>query len=97
MNNRSWHPLLRSPSLSPFLGLIPTLTNAILMALTHPAKAKKKKVDVKTAEDLGVDIAPRFEMFDVQDPPVRAAGSLVADVDELLAKLRDEAKVLDPK
>lgn len=62
--------------------------------LPNIMKAKKKKVDVKTAEDLGVDIAPRFEMFDVQDPPVRAAGSLVADVDELLAKLRDEAKVL---
>jgi len=62
--------------------------------LPNIMKAKKKKVDVKSAEDLGVDIAPRFEMFDVHDPPVRAAGSLVADVDELLAKLRDEAKVL---
>ena len=55
--------------------------------LPNIMKAKKKKVDVKSAEDLGVDIAPRFEMFDVHDPPVRAAGSLVADVDELLVRV----------
>ena len=62
--------------------------------LPNIMKAKKKKVEVKSAEDLGVDISPRFEVLKVVNPSVRAAGIVVDDVDQLLDKLRTEAKVL---
>merc|ERR1711874_760796 len=53
-------------------------------------KAKKKKVVKMKAADLGVDMAPRIEVLEVSDPPVREAGSVVADVDELVAKLKEK-------
>ena len=57
-------------------------------------KARKKKVAQMTPAEMGVDIAPRITVLEVSDPPVRQAGITVADVDELIAKLKDEAKVL---
>jgi len=58
--------------------------------LPNIMKAKKKKVVKMKPEDLGVDISPRIEVLTVEDPPVREAGSTVADVDELLVKLKDK-------
>lgn len=58
--------------------------------LPNIMKAKKKKVEKFTPQDLGVDIAPRIEVLSVVDPPVREAGQTVADVDELCAKLKDK-------
>jgi len=58
--------------------------------LPNIMKAKKKKVVKKTPADLGVDLAPRIQVLDVSDPPVREAGSVVADVDELVAKLKEK-------
>ena len=56
-------------------------------------KAKKKKpLDSKTAGDLGVDIEPRLTIVKVEEPETRAAGIKVADVQELVNKLRNEAK-----
>ena len=52
-------------------------------------KAKKKPLDVKTAADYGVDIAPRLKTLKVSEPPVRSAGIKVADVDGLVAKLKE--------
>jgi len=43
-----------------------------------------------TAKDLGVDTSPRMEVLSVVDPPVREAGAKVADVDELVTKLKDK-------
>ncbi len=57
-------------------------------------KAKKKPIDVKTPEDLGVDVTPRLVVHKVVEPPKRQAGVKVADVAELVAKLRDEAGVI---
>jgi len=62
--------------------------------LPNLMKAKKKKMEVIEAESLGVDLAPRVQVVEVVDPPVRKAGIKVANVDELLDKLRTEAKVL---
>jgi electron transfer flavoprotein beta subunit len=45
-------------------------------------------------EDLGIDIAPRLKVEKVAPPEERAGGVMVADVDELIDKLRNEAKVL---
>ena len=39
--------------------------------------------------DLNVDISPRLKILDVSDPPTREAGSKVADVDELIGKLKE--------
>jgi electron transfer flavoprotein beta subunit len=57
-------------------------------------KAKKKPVETMAAEDLGIDLAPRNEVLEVVGPPSRKEGIKVADVDELIDKLRNEAQVL---
>ena len=62
--------------------------------LPNIMKAKKKQLDTFLPADLGVDIAPRLKLIKVEEPPVRAGGVKVADVDELVDKLRNEAKVI---
>ena len=62
--------------------------------LPNIMKAKKKKVDTLEAADLGVDLTPHNVVLDVMEPPPRKEGITVADVDELLDKLRNEAKVM---
>jgi len=63
-------------------------------SLPNIMKAKKKPIDQMSPEDLGVDVAPRLTMLKVEEPPTRASGVKVADLDELLDKLRNEAKVI---
>ncbi|MFK4873298.1 electron transfer flavoprotein subunit beta/FixA family protein [Novosphingobium sp. ZW T3_23] len=58
-------------------------------SLPNIMKAKKKPLDVKTAADYGVDIAPRLKTLKVSEPPVRSAGVKVADVDALVTKLKE--------
>lgn len=62
--------------------------------LPNIMKAKKKKVAAMTPADYGVDISPNYEILAVEAPPTRQAGVTVDSVDDLLAKLKDEAKVL---
>ena len=57
-------------------------------------RAKKKPLEVLPAEGLGVDIAPRLEILEVAEPPPRKAGVRLDSVAELVARLKDEAKVL---
>jgi electron transfer flavoprotein beta subunit len=64
------------------------------VTLPNIMKAKKKPLEVLKPEDLGVDVAPRLKTLKVQEPPKRKAGAVVKDVDELIAKLRNEAKVI---
>jgi electron transfer flavoprotein beta subunit len=63
-------------------------------SLPNIMKAKKKPIDVKTPEELGVDVTPRLAILKVVEPPKRQAGVKVADVAELLEKLRNEAGVI---
>jgi electron transfer flavoprotein beta subunit len=63
-------------------------------SLPNIMKAKKKPIDVKTPEELGVDVTPRLVVLKVVEPPKRQAGVKVANVAELVAKLRDEAGVI---
>ncbi len=63
-------------------------------SLPNIMKAKKKPVDVRSVEDLGVDVSPRLEVLSVEEPPLRQAGVIVSDVGELVAKLKTEAKVI---
>ncbi len=58
-------------------------------SLPNIMKAKKKPLDAKTPADYGVDIAPRLKTLKVAEPPVRSAGIKVADVDALVAKLKE--------
>ena len=64
------------------------------VTLPNIMKAKKKPLEVVKPEALGVDIAPRLKILKVQEPPKRGAGVKVADVKELVAKLKSEAKVI---
>lgn len=57
-------------------------------------KAKKKPVEEIVLESLGLDVAPRIKVERVDAPTERAGGVIVGSVDELLDKLRNEAKVL---
>lgn len=62
--------------------------------LPNIMKAKKKPVETLQAADLGVDLEPHYQVTKVEEPPPRKEGIMVASVDELLDKLRNEAKVL---
>lgn len=62
--------------------------------LPNIMKAKKKPLATLQAAELGVDLTPRLTTLQVAEPPKRQAGVKVPDVATLLAKLRDEAKVL---
>ena len=63
-------------------------------SLPNIMKAKKKPLDSQNAADLGVDIAPRLTILKVEEPKTRAAGVKVANVKELVSKLKNEAKVI---
>jgi len=63
-------------------------------SLPNIMKAKKKPIDAKTAEEWGVDVAPRIEVLNVKAPSKREAGVIVESVAELVDKLQNEAKVL---
>jgi electron transfer flavoprotein beta subunit len=63
-------------------------------SLPNIMKAKKKPLDETSAEALGVDITPRLEVLKTVEPATRKAGVKVADVAELVSKLKTEAGVL---
>jgi electron transfer flavoprotein beta subunit len=62
--------------------------------LPNIMKAKKKTLDVVKPDALGVDVTPRLATLKVVEPPRRKGGGKVADAKELVAKLRNEAKVI---
>ncbi len=63
-------------------------------SLPNIMKAKKKPIEQIIAKDLGVDIANRIQQLKVEEPPKRKAGIKVANVAELVSKLKNEAKVI---
>ena len=62
-------------------------------SLPNIMKAKKKPLEQINASDLGVNTKPRIEQIKVEEPPKRKAGIKVASVEELVQKLKNEAKV----
>ena len=62
--------------------------------LPNIMKAKKKPLDVISPDELGVDVGNRLSVLKVEEPPVRGGGIKVADVAELVERLRNEAKVI---
>ena len=63
-------------------------------SLPNIMKAKKKPIDQVSVEDLGVDASPRLITLKVEEPPARRGGGKVADVAELVDKLKNEAGVI---
>ncbi len=63
-------------------------------SLPNIMKAKKKPIEEINVSDLGIDIKPRIEQLKVEEPPKRKAGIKVANVAELVQKLKNEAKVI---
>ena len=63
-------------------------------SLPNIMKAKKKEMDIKPVDSLGIDIAPRLELLSVEPPATRAEGIIVESVEELVSKLKNEAKVI---
>jgi electron transfer flavoprotein beta subunit len=64
------------------------------VTLPNIMKAKKKPLEVLKPEALGVDVTPRLKTLKVEEPPKRSSGIKVADVKELLEKLKNEARVI---
>jgi electron transfer flavoprotein beta subunit len=64
------------------------------VTLPNIMKAKKKPLETLQPEALGVDVTPRLKTLKVDEPPKRQGGARVADVAELVAKLKNEAKVI---
>ena len=63
-------------------------------SLPNIMKAKKKELTVTNISDLGLDVSSRTELLSVELPPSRDAGIIVESVDELVDKLKNEAKVI---
>ncbi len=63
-------------------------------SLPNIMKAKRKPLDTKTPADYGVDTVARLKVLKVESPAERKAGIIVASVDELVEKLKNEAKVI---
>ncbi len=64
------------------------------VTLPNIMKAKKKPLEVIKPEALGVDVTPRLVTLKVTEPPARKAGIKVKDVQALVDKLKNEAKVI---
>ena len=63
-------------------------------SLPNIMKAKKKELNIIPVADIGVDIDPRSELLSVELPPSREAGIIVETVEQLVDKLKNEAKVI---
>ncbi|MBC53577.1 MAG: electron transfer flavoprotein subunit beta [Gammaproteobacteria bacterium] len=63
-------------------------------SLPNIMKAKKKQIDTVTPDELGVDVSSNLKVVSVEAPPARSAGIKVESVDELVSKLKTEAKVI---
>ena len=63
-------------------------------SLPNIMKAKRKPIDEINVEDLNIDIEPRLEILKVEEPKSREAGIMVKSVDEMIEKLKNEAKVI---
>ncbi len=63
-------------------------------SLPNIMKAKKKQLDVMSPEELGVDMTPTVEVLSVEPPAEREAGIKVESIEELVDKLKNEAKVI---
>ena len=81
----------------PLPGIITTdlrLNEPRYASLPNIMKAKKKQLDIIEPSDLGVSYDPKVKILNVSEPAERKGGGKVSDVDELIDKLKNEAKVI---
>ena len=87
-----------TPHLHPHRSLLTThhspFTPTRYATLPNIMKAKKKKIDKVKPEDLGVTLTEHLTTVSVEEPPKRKAGIMVSSVDELVDKLKNEAKCI---
>ena len=84
------------------LELVPPAVVTVDLRLNEPRyaslpnimKAKKKQLDILSPSDIDVDVTPRTEVISVGEPPAREAGVIVGSAEELVEKLKNEAKVI---
>ena len=84
------------------LELVPPAVVTVDLRLNEPRyaslpnimKAKKKQLDILSPSDIDVDVTPRTEVVSVVEPPAREAGVKVGSAEELVEKLKNEAKVI---
>ena len=57
-------------------------------------KARQKKIEQIEISSMNLNIDPRLKVIEVNDPPARKSGIMVKDIDELVQKLKNEAKVI---
>ena len=84
------------------LELVPPAVVTVDLRLNEPRyaslpnimKAKKKPLDTLSPSDLDVDVTPRTKVVSVVEPPAREAGVRVGSAEELVEKLKNEAKVI---
>ena len=84
------------------LELVPPAVVTVDLRLNEPRyaslpnimKAKKKQLDILSPSDIDVDVTPRTEVVSVVEPPEREAGVKVGSAEELIEKLKNEAKVI---
>ena len=63
-------------------------------SLPNIMKARQKKIEQIEISSMHLDIDPRLKVIEVNDPPARKSGIMVKDIDELVQKLKNEAKVI---
>ena len=63
-------------------------------SLPNIMKARQKKIEQIEISSMDLDIDPRLKVIEVNDPPARKSGIMVKDIDELVQKLKNEAKVI---
>jgi electron transfer flavoprotein beta subunit len=63
-------------------------------SLPNIMQAKKKELSIQNVSDLGIDVTSRTTILSVELPPTREAGVMVDSVEELVEKLKNEAKVI---
>ncbi|GFH59057.1 electron transfer flavoprotein beta subunit [Chaetoceros tenuissimus] len=85
---------IKIPSLPAVITCDLRLNEPRYATLPNIMKAKKKKIDTIDANDLGVDLTAKNKVLEVYEPPPRKEGIVVEDVDELIAKLKNEAGLL---
>lgn len=85
---------IKIPSLPAVITCDLRLNEPRYATLPNIMKAKKKKIDTIDANDLGVDLTAKNKVLEVYEPPPRKEGIVVEDVDELIAKLKIEAGLL---
>lgn len=64
------------------------------VTLPNMAKARKQPIEIVTPDELGVSMAPRLQVLQVEEPPARSGVQILSDVDSLIDKLKNEAKVI---